>query len=111
MINQALVALHQTVDGRRCIAGPDDFDIRHGLMVHHRQIDALKRIPTGGTFTIAQGIEIEEGLIRPFDGKAEMMKCQAGAIDPVGHGVLPALAVLSLIDDASRCDHSLVMRG
>ena len=41
-------------------------------MVHHRQIDALKRIPTGGTFTIAQGIEIEEGLIRPFDGKADV---------------------------------------
>jgi hypothetical protein len=56
----------------------------------------LEGIPAADTFAVAQRLKIEEGVVRPFDGKTEVMKREAGTIDAVAHGLLPTFVTSSL---------------
>ena len=96
MVDEGFAALNHVIDRRRLLTGPDHLDVRHNVVVNHRQVDLLERIPAGGTFAVAQRLEIKEGMVRPFNGKTEVMECKAGTIDAVAHELLTAFAVPAL---------------
>src|SRR6185369_221917 len=96
MVDEGFAALDHVVDRRRLVTGPDHLDVRHNVVVNHPQIALLGRTPAGGTFAVAQSLKVKKGMVRPFNGKTEVMECKAGTIDAVAHELLSVSAVPAL---------------